>query len=127
MYRYCIEVDDCENIFTVKLLHKNLFSEKEFKELLKKYALLDMKLLIEVQTTQEIKSGFWGDTYEEVYNNLYEFYKDIHILEETRTGRILREFLHTIVFFLERDEGFIQEIDKPSYDVHVTYSSIGKE
>lgn len=127
MYRYCIEVDDCEDTFTVKLLHKNLFSEKEFKELLKKYALLDMKLLIEVQTTQEIKSGFWGDTYEEVYNNLYEFYKDIHILEETRIGRILREFLHTIVFFLERDEGFIQEIDKPSYDVHVTYSSIGKE
>ena len=125
MYRYCIEVDDCENIFTVKLLHKNLFSEKEFKELLKKYALLDMKLLIEVQTTQEIKSGFWGDTYEEVYNNLYDFYKSIHILEETRTGRLLEDFLYVVARLLVEEEGFLYE-PKKTPDVSLFYSTIGR-
>ena len=128
MYRYCIEVDNCEDTFTVKLLHEKLFSKEEFKELIKKYTTNNIKLLIGLKALGEYESSnsFWGDCFEKIYDNLYDFYKSIHILEETRTGRLLEDFLYVVARLLVEEEGFLYE-PKKTPDVSLFYSTIGRE
>ena len=124
---YEIGYNQYEDDYTQYFKHEKLFSKEEFKELIKRYTTNNIELLIGLQALQESKSSsFWGNSFEERYDNLYDFYKSIHILEETRTGRLLEDFLYVVARLLVEEEGFLYE-PKKTPDVSLFYSTIGRE
>lgn len=67
-YLYCIDMDDCESLWSLKLLHDKLFTEKEFKNMVIECA-KEKKILAVLSTINEVE--LWSNmmTFEELWDD----------------------------------------------------------
>lgn len=67
-YLYCIDMDDCESLWSLKLHHDKLFTEKEFKDMIIECA-KEKKILAVLSTINEVE--LWSNmmTFEELWDD----------------------------------------------------------